>query len=737
MLKFVLRVGGRVAGIVALAMILAVIARAQGDSLEPERYEKSKQPVYLAPQPDHALLYVARLEYVRVFGLADFKVFVDDKAAGWLPQRSYLAVQVEPGRRLLWGPSQNEAVRFNFEAGKTYLLLLNETYISMGNGSTLDRTWWSERGPDDIKVLVPAGKLEYVTTFEEPLAELSKEAAKKFAKTNEKARDTTKPSLPASFEDVWYRQEKRKLLLKGFEAKGTLTISPETIEYKGDKKTLVIPMKNVRRIVQGTFMTVGDDAPWDIVVFTTDVSEEVAAFRDGRSFGPGGATGLIYRTLLAAAQQNAPSGPSGPSEAHIPVVAGYSEKPLPEAEGQPASPPAAQPATASESQLTVPMASEPDAGQSAPASPPPVYQQGTLGSPLLQQDTLRNIELVDGANAPDCETRRRVLKMEITKQPVGVRIKHNRAVSGWWEERWTIDRCGKQVAYYITYRNDSRGEVDFNVAHRDDGRGGTDTASRTADVPKQEQAQEKDQEKKADAAAPLPTAAAAASSVPAALQSQPAAAVATPAPAATSSQPASAATLPDGFVLFEGRKDQFIIAIPKDWAVHDQARLLEEHGVQRMKDNYFNMIIFYRSPDAAPSGDMSVEVMRKIDTLEVPSFFVQKVRPSNGMSCGEFSEKAQKEVLKLVSSSDSFTKGATVTEAPHAEPSAVAGCKGTRIQGSGQAQKSSTATKHVVYAASDGAVLYLFSLRGPADKFDQSAQVFEKAMATARLTAAR
>jgi hypothetical protein len=240
-------------------------------------------------------------------------------------------------------------------------------------------------------------------------------------------------------------------------------------------------------------------------------------------------------------------------------------------------------------------------------------------------------------------------------------------------------------------------------------------------VPKQEQAQEKDQEKKADAAAPLPAAAA----------------VATPAPAAASSQPASAATLPDGFVLFEGRKDQFIIAIPKDWAVHDQARVLEEHGVQRMKDNYFNMIIFYRSPDAAPSGDMSVEVMRKIDTLEVPSFFVQKMRPSNGMSCGEFSEKAQKEVLKLVSSSDSFAKGATVTEAPHAEPSAVAGCKGTRIQGSGQAQKSSTATKHVVYAASDGAVLYLFSLRGPADKFDQSAQVFEKAMATARLTAAR
>ena len=78
-----------------------------------------------------------------------------------------------------------------------------------------------------------------------------------------------------------------------------------------------------------------------------------------------------------------------------------------------------------------------------------------------------------------------------------------------------------------------------------------------------------------------------------------------------------------------------------------------------------------------------------------------------------------------------------VMEAPHAEPITVAGCKGTRIQGSGQAKDSSTVTRHVVYAASDGTVLYLFSLRSPVEKFEQSAEVFEKAMTTAKLAAAK
>ena len=181
---------------------------------------------------------------------------------------------------------------------------------------------------------------------------------------------------------------------------------------------------------------------------------------------------------------------------------------------------------------------------------------------------------------------------------------------------------------------------------------------------------------------------------------------------------ATISNLPEGFVIFEGRKDQFTIAIPKDWAIYDQARALEEHGAQRIANNFFNMIIFYRSLDTTPKNDMPVELLGKIDKGETPSFFVQKVRPGKGMSCGEFTEKAQKEVLKLVSSSDAFANGAKVVEAPHAEAITVAGCKGTKIQGSGQAKDSSTATRHVVYAASDGTVLYLFSLRSPVEKFE-------------------
>ncbi len=74
MLSYFLRVGARLAGVVALTMLLAVIAPAQDDDAIPDRYHKSKEPVYLTPQPDHALLYVTRSEYVRLFGLSDFKV---------------------------------------------------------------------------------------------------------------------------------------------------------------------------------------------------------------------------------------------------------------------------------------------------------------------------------------------------------------------------------------------------------------------------------------------------------------------------------------------------------------------------------------------------------------------------------------------------------------------------------------------------------------------------------------
>lgn len=88
---------------------------------------------------------------------------------------------------------------------------------------------------------------------------------------------------------------------------------------------------------------------------------------------------------------------------------------------------------------------------------PMAAQNATLAGDQLQRDTMMNITIADRAYAPECRTERRVVKVEITEQPSGVKIKGGRMVSGQWKERWTIDRCGTQVPYNIEYHSDGRG----------------------------------------------------------------------------------------------------------------------------------------------------------------------------------------------------------------------------------------------------------------------------------------
>ncbi len=313
-------------------------------------------------------------------------------------------------------------------------------------------------------------------------------------------------------------------------------------------------------------------------------------------------------------------------------------------------------------------------------------QQGeTLGSQELQRDTLMNITMFDRAMAPDCKAERRVLKMEITKQPVGLKVKRGRVVGGEWEERWTIDRCGMQVPYDITYRSD--------------GRGGTDIGYGMAKV--------LEQEKKTDTAAQPPV----------------------------SSQAGTADALPEGFVLYEGQKSQFTIALPQGWVAYDQSTINRRHGMQ--ENSKFNLIFFYLPPNPTSQDSMSVEVMNKISTGEIPAFFVQKLPAEKGMSCAGLSEKAEKYVFEMVTGDPMWGKGATILEAPRSEPNSVAGCKGIRVRATGQAASGNTPWTVEMYAVSDGKTLYLFTLRNYADNYKKNAEAFQKSVATARLTAAK
>ncbi len=185
-------------------------------------------------------------------------------------------------------------------------------------------------------------------------------------------------------------------------------------------------------------------------------------------------------------------------------------------------------------------------------------------------------------------------------------------------------------------------------------------------------------------------------------------------------------------MLYEGMKDQFTIALPEGWMAYDQDRLLKG------APGRFGLVFFLPSKVfTAETGTFaSAEVMRTMDTGETESFFLQRQPADKGMSCSGFSEKAEKKLVKLISDDSVFRKAATITEAPHAAPAPVAGCRGLRIRGSSQLSggPSWVTDAHI---ASDGETLYIFSLRNHTENYNKNVEVFQKAIATAKLSATK
>jgi hypothetical protein len=299
--------------------------------------------------------------------------------------------------------------------------------------------------------------------------------------------------------------------------------------------------------------------------------------------------------------------------------------------------------------------------------------EGTLADSVLQADIQKMIRAMEPDAHPNCE-------FQIVKQS------HEAGTPG--VERWEVKSCDAASSYDVRIVPSPQGGTDFRVTKSVLG-----------------------QEKRAAATVPPPV----------------------------SSQAEAADALPEGFVLYEGEKSQFTIAFPKGWVAQDQSQMSLGKGKSK-----FNLTLFYLPLNPTPEESKSVELMTKlmtklangIDTGEIPSFFVQKTPAKNGMSCAGLSEKADKDVFKMITGDPILGKGAAILEAPRSEPISVAGCKGIRIRGTGQPAKENAPETLDVYAASDGKVLYLFTLRSHADNYKKNAEIFEKSVATAKLTAA-
>jgi hypothetical protein len=252
-------------------------------------------------------------------------------------------------------------------------------------------------------------------------------------------------------------------------------------------------------------------------------------------------------------------------------------------------------------------------------------------------------------------------------------------------ERWDVKSCDSTSSYDVRIVNSPKGGSDFRVVKS-----------------------VQEQENKTDTAASPPL----------------------------RSLPATADASPEQWVPYDGQKNEFTIALPKGWVAQDQSQTLGKGNSQ------FNLILFHPSypnltgQDAKSLEMMAMKQLTGIDSGEIPSFFVQRVPAKNGMSCTGFSEKAEKDVFKMITGDPILDKKAAILEAPRSEPVSVAGCKGIRVYGTGQPARENAPQTLDVYAASDGKVLYLFTLRNQADYYKKNAEVFQKSMATAKLAAA-
>ena len=78
----------------------------------------------------------------------------------------------------------------------------------------------------------------------------------------------------------------------------------------------------------------------------------------------------------------------------------------------------------------------------------------TRASPKVQGDVMEIIQVLEAASVQSCDERK-LVRTEVVKTATA---QDYTAV-----ERWTIDRCGKLISYFVTFKPGPSGGVDFSV----------------------------------------------------------------------------------------------------------------------------------------------------------------------------------------------------------------------------------------------------------------------------------
>jgi hypothetical protein len=104
--------------------------------------------------------------------------------------------------------------------------------------------------------------------------------------------------LPATFDKVWYRTAKVRLLGLAYEASGRLTVRADSLEFSHQDGTVKIPAKNIEKVTWGKLSPdIMND--WVIVHLAGPEQGALAAFK-GALFS-GGNDSQLYSAVLRVA----------------------------------------------------------------------------------------------------------------------------------------------------------------------------------------------------------------------------------------------------------------------------------------------------------------------------------------------------------------------------------------------------------------------------------------------------
>lgn len=191
------------------------------------------------------------------------------------------------------------------------------------------------------------------------------------------------------------------------------------------------------------------------------------------------------------------------------------------------------------------------------------------------------------------------------------------------------------------------------------------------------------------------------------------------------------------FFLHEDHRDQFTIELPSSWHVSDQA-------ARSGKPGPFGVIVFSSRSMSAPiepgadRAQLEATLLKwaeQQDSGEVPSFYVDRHPSKKGSSCAGLSEEEKTSLLKSFQTSAFGAEEVRILEPVEAEPVGVGGCRGLEVLVRA-ASKVGEDINLLVHTVSDGTTTYDFALRNRKGFFEKNRPMFDRAVASVRLTRA-